>query len=463
MNRNLILVVDDDSSLRRVVQMQLEEAGYEVALAGDGEQARSIIDEQQPRLVITDLRMPCADGMDLLRYIRESAQETTVIMITAFATVDTAVAAMKAGAYDYITKPIDYDALVLAVHRAMERQTLLEEVRNLRAALDEKYGFENIVGRSKPLLRVLELASRVAQRDSTVLIRGETGTGKELLARAIHHNSRRRSQPFVTINCGAIPGELLEAELFGYTRGAFSGAYNAKPGRIEMADRGTLFLDEIGELSVEMQVKLLRLLQHGELDKVGSTAARTVDVRVLAATNRNLHAMIEDGTFREDLYYRLAVVPLELPPLRERREDIPELVQYLFRKHKEKHDLPALRLDPVAISRLAAYRWPGNVRELENVVERLVVLSAGDVVGPDDLPPEMRGKPSVRESFELHLPEEGISLEGVERELLLRALEKFSWNQTQAARYLDISRRTLIYRMEKHGLARHEVLTDAPQ
>lgn len=457
MNRNLILVVDDDASLRRVVQMQLQEAGYEVALAGDGESARVVIDEQHPKLVITDLRMPSADGMDLLRHIRESAQEITVIMITAFATVETAVAAMKAGAYDYITKPIDYDALVLAVHRAMERQTLLEEVKNLRAALDEKYGFENIVGRSKPLLRVLELASRVAQRDSTVLIHGETGTGKELLARAIHHNSRRRAQPFVTINCGAIPGELLEAELFGYTKGAFTGSHGPKSGKVEMADRGTLFLDEIGELPVDMQVKLLRLLQHGELDKVGSTAPQTVDVRVLAATNRNLQAMIEDGTFREDLYYRLAVVPLELPPLRERREDIPELAQHLFRKHKEKHELPGLRLDPAVMPYLAGYRWPGNVRELENVIERLVVLSSGDVVCAEDLPRELRTKIPARESFELHLPEQGISLEGVERELLLRALEKFHWNQTQAARYLDISRRTLIYRIEKHGLVRQEV------
>ena len=243
---------------------------------------------------------------------------------------------MKAGAYDYVTKPIDYDALVLAVHRAMERQNLLEEVRNLRAALDQKYGFENIVGHSKPLLRVLEMASRVAQHDSTVLIRGETGTGKELLARAIHHNSRRRAKPFVIINCGAIPKELLESELFGYTRGAFSGAYAAKPGKIEMADGGTLCLDEVGELPLEMQVKLLRLLQQGEVDKIGATGASVVDVRVIAATNRDLQAIIEDGAFREDLYYQLAVVPLVLPPLRERPEDIPELVQHLFRKVKER-------------------------------------------------------------------------------------------------------------------------------
>jgi two-component system NtrC family response regulator len=457
MNRNLILVVDDDSSVRRVMKMQLEEAGYEVALAADGRDARQLIDQKRPKLVITDLRMPGSDGIDLLHYVRDERLETTVIIITAFATVDTAVQAMKAGAYDYVTKPIDYDALVLAVHRAMERQNLLEEVRSLRAALDQKYGFENIVGRSKPLLRVLEMASRVAQHDSTVLIRGETGTGKELLARAIHHNSRRRSKPFVTINCGAIPKELLESELFGHTRGAFSGAYIAKAGKIEMADGGTLFLDEVGELPLEMQVKLLRLLQQGEVDKIGATGVSVVDVRVIAATHRDLLAMIEDGGFREDLYYRLAVVPLVLPPLRERREDIPELVQHLFRKVKERHGLPALRLSAAVNSALAGYRWPGNVRELENVIERMVVLAAGEEVTAADLPPEIGGAAAAgRESFFLELPDRGISLESVERELLMRALVRFNWNQTQAARYLDISRRTLIYRMEKHGLTRED-------
>lgn len=456
MNRNLIVVVDDDSSVRRVMKMQLEEAGYRVALAESGEQARRIIDEQRPKLVITDLCMPGSDGMELLEYVRDGRRETTVIIITAFATVETAVAAMKAGAYDYVTKPIDYDALVLAVDRAMERQNLIEEVQNLRAALNQKYGFENIVGHSKVLLRVLEMASRVAQRDSTVLIRGETGTGKELLARAIHHNSPRGARPFVTINCGAIPKELLESELFGHTRGAFSGAYTAKPGKIELADSGTLFLDEVGELPLDMQVKLLRLLQHGEVDKVGATASGVVDVRVVAATHRNLQAMIEDGTFREDLYYRLAVVPLELPPLRERREDIPELVQHLFRKLKQRHTAPSLRLSPAVISSLASYRWPGNIRELENVLERMVVLARGEEITQADLPEEIQMTLPERNSFLLQLPERGISLEAVERELLLQALEKFHWNQTHAARYLDISRRTLIYRMEKHGLTREE-------
>jgi two-component system NtrC family response regulator len=342
----------------------------------------------------------------------------------------------------------------MVVHRAMERQNLIEEVRTLRSALDLRYGFESIIGRSKPLLRVLEMASRVAQRDSTVLIKGETGTGKELLARAIHHNSPRRNQPFVTINCGTIPKELLESELFGYERGAFTGAQGAKAGKVEMADGGTLFLDEIGELPLEMQVKLLRLLQQGDIEKLGSLSRLQVNVRVIAATHRNLLAMIEDGIFREDLYYRLAVVPLELPPLRERKEDIPELVLHLFQSMKHRHGLPALNLDAAVVRHLMAYRWPGNVRELENIIERMVVLATGDRITEPDLPPEIRSSPPVQNGLLGELPETGFSLEGIERDLLLRSLEKFNWNQTQAARFLDISRRTLIYRMEKHGLRR---------
>jgi DNA-binding NtrC family response regulator len=454
MRHRRILVVDDDESLRRITQLQLEEAGHEVLTASSGDAALKVIEEEAPALVITDLKMPGLSGLEVLKKVRGSHPQTTVLIITAFGTVETAVEAMKAGAYDYITKPIDYDQLVLVVNRAMEHHHLLEEVRSLRLSLNQKYGFENIIGRSKVLLSVLEMASRVAQKDSTVLIRGETGTGKELLARAIHENSRRKDHAFVTINCGAIPRELLESELFGHAKGSFTGAFSPKRGKIETADGGTLFLDEIGELPVELQVKLLRLIQQGEIEKVGATSPATVDVRIIAATHRNLQSLIEDGLFREDLFYRLAVIPLELPPLRERSDDIPELVQSLFLKAREKHGVPDLKLPPHLVPYFCGYRWPGNVRELENVIERLTVLAVGDEIGLSDLPEFLRRERPGGEGLQLELPPQGISLEAVEKELILKALKRFEGNQTKAAAFLDISRRTLIYRMEKHGIHR---------
>ena len=451
MSANRILVVDDDASLRRVMKMQLEEAGYEVTLAVDGEEGYCQVRDGQPQLVITDLEM-AVSGLDLLRRIREENIQTTLIIITAFGTIESAVEAMKMGAYDYVTKPLDFEALVVVVQRAMERQSLIEEVRNLRSALDQRYGFESVIGRAKNFVRILDQAARVAPHDTTVLIQGETGTGKELIARAIHHNSRRKNKPFITINCGAIPKDLVEAELFGYMRGAFTGAVATKPGKIEQADEGTLFLDEIGELPLDAQVKLLRVLQQGEVPRIGATTPIRVNVRVVAATHRNLPAMIEDGAFREDLFYRLSVVPLQLPPLRERKEDIPELIENLFRKAKERHGMPHARLAPAVMQHLIAYRWPGNVRELENLLERLLVLSSGDTIGEADLPDELLARSPDAASHWLELPDKGLSLEGVERELIVRALERFNGNQTHAAKYLDISRRTLIYRMEKFGL-----------
>src|ERR1700761_6715597 len=452
MKANHILVVDDDSSLRRVMKMQLEEAGYEVALAWDGDQAWKMLKETEPQLIITDLQMPTS-GLELLNRIASEGMQTTVIVVTAFGTIETAVEAMKKGAYDYVTKPIDFEALVLVVHRAMERQNLLEEVRTLRSALDERYGFSGIVGHSKGFLRVLDQAARVSQKNTTVLIQGETGTGKELVARAIHHNSRRSNRPFIAVNCGAIPRDLVESELFGYMRGAFTGALSNKSGRFEAADGGTIFLDEVGELPLDAQVKLLRVLQEGEVPKLGSNNPVKVDVRVIAATHRDLSAMIEDEPFREDLYSRLAVVPLRIPPLRERREDIPELIDTLFQRARERHGLLDVRMASAVHQRLIAYAWPGNVRQLENVLERLLVLSSGDLITVEDLPEEFAPPPASKAILWPTLPEEGISLEAIERDLISRALEKFEGNQTQAARYLDISRRTLIYRMEKHGLA----------
>jgi DNA-binding NtrC family response regulator len=459
MKRRKVLVIDDDASLRRVMEMQLEEIGCDVLAVAGGKEALGVLEEVTPDLVITDLRIPGMSGMDILKSLRKDHPELTVIMVTAYGTVRTAVEAMKAGAYDYLTKPIDYDELTLVVNRALEHQQLLEEVRNLRLTLDEKYGFESIIGRSKKLLRVLEMTSRVAQTDSIVLIRGETGTGKELLAKAIHQNSRRKNEPFVTINCGAIPSNLMESELFGHTKGAFTGATTAKNGRVETADGGTLFLDEIGELPLDLQIKLLRLIQHGEIEKVGASNSSKVDVRIIAATHRNLQAMIEDGTFREDLYYRLAVIPLELPPLRERLEDIPELVQHLFLKSKQKHGRTELHLPESLLPGFSNYDWPGNIRELENVIERLVVLAVGDKISADDLPEFLILGSSLPDLIRLDLSPQGISLEAIEKDLIIKALKKFNWNQTQAARYLDISRRTLNYRMEKHGIRKDAVET----
>ena len=454
MRKNRILVVDDDESLRWVTQVQLEQTGYAVSAAANGPQALDVIQQAGTDLVITDLMMPGMSGLDLLKKIRSEYPSLLVIVVTAFGTVETAVEAMKGGAYDYITKPVNMDELRLIVSRALEHVNLREEVRTLRSGLDRKYGFENILGRSKALLHVLDLASRAAQATSTVLIRGETGTGKELLARAIHFNSPRKNKGFVTINCGTIPKDLIESELFGHVKGSFTGALADKRGLVEEADGGTLFLDEIGELPLELQVKLLRLIQHGEVAKVGAMSAGQVDVRVIAATHRNLQAMVEDGAFREDLYYRLTVIPLELPPLRERPEDIPELVHHFFVSTKEKHGRPDLKLPLSLLRYFTFYTWPGNVREVENIVERLVVLSAGDEITSQDLPDFLRREPPVMEELHFGLPPQGISLESVEKELILRALKKANWNQTHAARYLNISRKTLIYRMEKFGLQR---------
>lgn len=452
MNPARILVVDDDENLRWVLQTQLEDMGYVVSTAPDGNQAIAAVEKELPALVLTDLKMPGLSGMELLDRIHSEYPEVPVVIITAFGTIQSAVQAMRAGAYDYLTKPIDGEELGLVVSRVLEHFRLVEEVRTLRASLDRKYGFESIIGHSEALLSLLDTAARAALSDSTILIHAETGTGKELLARAIHFNSRRRDKPFVTINCGAIPRELLESELFGHVKGSFTGAVAHKVGKVEMAHRGTLFLDEIGEMPGELQVKLLRLIQQGELEKVGATSPTKVDVRFVAATHRNLRAMIEDGTFREDLYYRLAVIPLELPPLRDRSEDIPELVQHFFVKVREKQGRPDLVLPAALLPRFQDYRWPGNIRELENVIERIVVLARGDEITLTDLPDFLRRERPAVDTLQLELPERGISLESVEKELLIRAIEKFNGNQTHAAKYLDISRKALIYRMEKYGI-----------
>jgi len=463
MSSRRILVVDDDPSLRRVTQVQLEDEGYTVTVAASGEEAQAVLERKPQDLVITDLSMPGISGVDLLKDIRTEYPDTVVVLITAFGTVETAVQAMKLGAYDYITKPVNPDSLRIVVTRALEHLSLREEVQTLRRALDQRPGFQNIIGRSDVLAYALDIASRAAQSDVTVLIHGETGTGKELVARGIHCSSRRKGKPFVTINCGAIPKDLLESELFGHVKGAFTGAATHKKGKIELAEGGTMFLDEIGELPLELQVKLLRVVQEHEIEKVGETGRTKIDVRIIAATHRNILAMVSDGTFREDLFYRLNVVPIVLPPLRDRADDIPELVQLFFDTARDKQGRPNLKLPMALLPYFSAYLWPGNIRELENVIERLVVLASGDEITFEDLPEALRKQRPALDTLQMELPAHGISLEAVERELIAQALSRFHGNQTQAARYLDLSRKTLIYRMEKYGLRGEPDAAEDPQ
>jgi two-component system NtrC family response regulator len=460
--RNLkILAIDDDPSSLELVLSTLAQEGVETLGASDPEEGLALFWRERPEVVLVDLIMPKMNGIEVLKRIvqveasgHRRELQALAIMLTAHGTVETAVEAMRAGAYDYLTKPVRVAELRLVVERALEHVRLRTEIWRLRRTLDAKYGFESILGNSKRLLSVLDMASRAAQTTSTVLIRGETGTGKVLLARAIHFNSPRKARPFFTINCGAIPKDLLESELFGHVKGSFTGAVTHKTGKVEAADGGTLFLDEIGDMPLELQVKLLRLVQHGEVEKVGATSSLKVDVRIIAATHRNLQAMIEDQTFREDLYYRLSIIPLELPPLRERPDDIPELVRLFFARACEKHGRDDLKLPEELMTRFTEYRWPGNVRELENVVERLVVLADGNLIRLSDLPDFLRAEPGEKSTYQLNMPPDGISLEAVERDLILAALRKFDWNQSRAAQYLDLSRKTLIYRMEKFGLRR---------
>jgi DNA-binding NtrC family response regulator len=460
---NRILIVDDLPTNRELIREALMCREYKITEAVDGGQALEMMENEGADLVITDLRMPGISGVDLLRKLRVKYPDTTVILVTACGTVESAVEAMKAGAHDYIARPLDVRELRSVVRRVLQQVQIQAESRALRDTIDGKGGFENMVGHSQTLLRVLDQAVRVAPTNSTILIQGETGTGKELLARGIHVNGKRSGKPFVTLNCGAIPRELLESELFGHVRGSFSGAVMDRKGKAEAAHGGTLFLDEIGEMPLELQVKVLRLIQEGEIEKVGATANAKVDIRVIAATHRSLPQMVQNGTFREDLYYRLNVIPLSLPNLRQRPEDIPELVRCFFARSCVKHSREDLVLPERLHGRFSAYRWPGNVRELANTIERIVVLTQGCQVDVNDLPSFLRHQPASLEAILLDLPSTGISLSRLEKDVLLRALEKSNWNQSQAARYLGLSRKTLIYRMRKFGLAGPKPLDVPPE
>jgi two-component system NtrC family response regulator len=449
-----ILIVEDDDSLRKIMHLQLEREGYEVVSAATAEDALSSLEKSPHDLVITDLHLPGLSGIDLLKKSRLEYPETAVIVMTAFGTIQTAVEAMKAGAYDYLTKPIHPYELKVIVGRSLEHYRLLEEVQALRSCLDEKYGFDAIIGSSTSLMRALDIAARIAPTDATVLIAGETGTGKELVAKAIHLRSPRRERPFTTINCGAIPRELLESELFGHVKGSFTGAVTHKKGKVEMADGGTVLLDEIGEMPLELQVRILRLIQEREIEKIGATSPTKVDVRIIAATHRNLAEMVKEGTFREDLYYRLLVVPINLPPLRERNGDIQILLQHFFDKVKVKHGRPRLTLSADILPFFVNYQWPGNVRQLENAVERMILLSRDPEVTKRELPDFLQTStaPNGDQAAAVALPDKPISLQALEKELILQALKKSSGNQTRAARYLNMSRRAFAYRLDKYRL-----------
>jgi two-component system NtrC family response regulator len=387
-----------------------------------------------------------------LKAIKERSPETLVIIITAFGTVDIAVEAMKAGAYDYVTKPFNRDALRLTVAKALKFTGLAAENKRLKGELADRADFRTIIGNSPQMEKVFGIVRKVADTEASVLITGESGTGKELVARSIHGLSGRGSGPFVAINCAAIPRELLESELFGHVKGAFTGAVKDKAGRFQMADGGTLFLDEVGELPVELQPKLLRALQERTVVPVGGTREQKLDVRVVAATNLDMERALTDGTFREDLYYRLAVIPIHLPPLRERNADIPLLLKYFCAKHGGER----VACDSKTLAALASYAWPGNVRELENTVERLLIMRNGDILTMEDLPDKIRygsiPAHASTPSAVINLPADGYSLEQLEREVVVEALERNLWNQAAAARFLRIPRHTLIYRMEKYGI-----------
>ncbi|MGA8595354.1 MAG: sigma-54 dependent transcriptional regulator [Bryobacteraceae bacterium] len=450
-----ILIAEDDETARHVMEAALRKQRYELMAASDAEQAIEFLKRSPVDLIISDLHLPGASGIDLLKKARSIYSDTAVIIITAFGTIETAVEAMKAGAYDYLTKPIHPYELTAIVSRALEHHRLLAEVSLLQSCLEQKYGFENVTGSSASLMRTLDVAARVAPADVTVLLHGETGTGKELIAKAIHFRSPRRGRPFVTVNCGSIPRELLESELFGHTKGSFTGATSHKKGKAEVADGGTIFLDEIGELPLELQVRVLRLIQEHEIEKIGATSPIKLDVRIIAATHRDLGAMAKAGTFREDLYYRLMVVPIEIPPLRERAEDIPELVEHFLVKFRSKHRRE-LTLSQDVLRQLCDYDWPGNVRQLENAIERLVLLTKGSEIQFQDLPDFLQRRRAPLDILPNDLPDAGLNLVEMEKELLIRTLRKFGGNQTRAASFLQLSRRTLAYRLEKYGISRTE-------
>ncbi|MFH1076857.1 MAG: sigma-54 dependent transcriptional regulator [Pseudomonadota bacterium] len=452
-----ILVSDDDPEVLEFISEVLQRAGYEVGTAANGQLAIDELDSNSYDLAITDLNMPEIDGMAVLNHIVTRCQNTLCIILTGYGSIRGSVEAIKIGAFDYVPKPVKSEELLMIVEKAFRYQSLERENMILKDQLRQKYRFENFIGNSPAILKVFEVIEKVADTDSTILITGASGTGKELVARAIHYNSRRRNKPMVTINCGAIPEELLESELFGHEKGAFTSAHKARVGRFEIADGGTIFLDEIGDMSPNLQVKLLRVLQEQKFERVGSAKTLYVDIRVVAATNTDLKEAIAKGAFREDLYYRLNVIPIHVPPLKERKSDIPLLLDFFMHKFTNKKHKHIKGLRPETVAILLKYDWPGNVRELENLIERLVILSNNEMIGTEDLPDNMlEGSEVCAELLDVIIPEGGIpfntAVEEYERQLILQALNKAKWVKKKAAELLCINRTTLVEKIKKKNI-----------
>ncbi len=446
-----ILIIEDEAKMRRLLELNLGEDGFKTVSAPDAETGLRLLASEQVDLVLTDLKLPGMSGLELLQAVKRQNAALPVVVMTAFGSVETAVEAMKAGATDYVLKPFSLAEMRMVVHKELDVSRLREENRSLREALGEKYSHPNIVAGSAKMQEVLAIVERVAPTNSTVLLGGESGVGKDLIARVIHEKSRRASGPFIKINSTAIPENLLESELFGYEKGAFTGASSSKPGKFELADKGTLFLDEIGDVPPATQVKLLRVLQEREFERLGGTRTVKVDVRLVAATNRDLRAALEEGTFREDLYYRLNVVPIDIPPLREHKEDIPDLTNLFLRKFCGESGRPVTTISPEATNLLLSHHWPGNVRELQNIIERACALAKTSRLEPGDIHIDSSPRNKATTSGEGFLPA-GMTLDQWEDDMIREALKRAGGNKSQAARLLGLSRNALRYRLSKIGI-----------
>jgi len=464
MNAARVLIVDDEKSMRDLLTITLEKAGYEVTAADGGEAAIEAIRKESFDSIITDLRMPKVDGMQVLRAARDLSPDSAVIVVTAVASTETAVEAMKLGAYDYITKPFKLDEVDLIIRNGLERKRLRDENLYLRKQLETQHRFENIIGKSARIVEVFDTIRKISDSPATAMITGESGTGKELVARAIHFNSLRRDKPFVSVNCGAIPEGLMESELFGHVKGSFTGAVANKVGLFAAAEGGTLFLDEITEIPPLLQVKLVRAIQMREVRRVGDTKDIKTDVRLIAASNRDLEAAVREGVMREDLFYRLNVIPIHLPPLRERHEDIPILVAHFIQKFGKELVKEVRGVTPEAMAVLERHHWPGNIRELENAIERAIVLGSSEMVGLDSLPESVRRERPAKEPEAVELPEEGVDLEAtldeLERRYLQLALDRTRGVQTKAAELLRMTFRQFRYKLQKHNMARRPVAAE---